>query len=242
MKYPRKVYALPALIIAVIVLLASTNCNTKAADCATAVNKYAIALQAFQQAEIKMHDAGRVSDFDHHNILVAEQAASRSGHALDAAISAANSGGDPQQYIDIATQTFSAMLSEIRGTDVDANTQLIAEANLAGDALKNAITLIQALKAQHPTKTSNAGYLRLWVALFLPLFGFAAIGGLSANQAIQLLQIATELEPIAFDLIVKLAQSMKGKSAEEIVAMSESIFNQVDQTAQDQLNLLDKKQ
>jgi len=71
-----------------------------------------------------------------------------------------------------------------------------------------------------------------WAMCLLPMMGLVAI---SVPQAIQLLQIAIELEPVAFDLVARFARSLKGKSTEEILAMNESLFSKVEQTANDEL-------
>jgi hypothetical protein len=241
-----------------------TACPVTSADCANAVNKYANALSAFQDGEISLHNTTKldnsvppqqvplISDATHVSIIHAEQAASKAGHDLDAAVGLANNGADPSQYVSLAQQSFDAMVTQINIGDVATQQKLMLLAQGAGDALKNAISLIQALRAAKApagtpapapapaptpapanpapaTNTSQSGHhLPLWAFLVLPL-GAAAFS--SAAGILQLLTIITQLEPVAFQLILSFATSLKGKSEADIVALNEALFNKVDTTA-----------
>jgi len=209
-------------------------CPNAVQDASNAVNKYANTLSAFQDAEIKLHDAGKISDAKHVSILQAEIVAAKAGHDLDAAIAVASKGNDPAQYVDVATKSFDDMIA-ITNTDPTGNQELALVANTASAALKNAISLIQALRA-NPPKANGPASVPMWALWLLPfMFAAGAVGGVQLTQAVALLQIVMQLEPVAFDLIVKLAASMKGKTADEILAMNESLFSKVEQTAQDEL-------
>ncbi len=218
--------AIGALLATCIVLSACPTSNA-VQNASNAVNKYASTLSAFQDAEITLHNSAKISDSTHHSILEAELVAAKAGHELDAAIAVASHGNDPSQYIDVATQAFSAMEATVNGDSVSKQ-ELTLTVEAAGAALKNAITLINALRSKPVPATW------LWALCLLPLMGMAAT--IDATQVIQLLQIAIQLEPVAFDLITKFATSLKGKTTEEILAMNESLFSKVEQTAQDELN------
>jgi hypothetical protein len=63
-----------------------------------------------------------------------------------------------------------------------------------------------------------------------------AAAGVGITQVVSLLNLAVQLEPVAFDLVTKLATSLKGKTTEEVLAMNEAIFSKVEATAQAELN------
>jgi hypothetical protein len=217
-------------------------CKVTSQNCADAVNKYANTLSAFQDAEIQMHDQKKVSDSTHLTILEAEKLASHAGRDMDAGILLASTGADPTKYIALAEKTY-ADLSTIVYADASANQGLSTLLSAAGAALKNAISLITALRSQTPSSApapavaKPASYtshnmphqMPLWPFTILPLMGLAAIGGGLAAAA-QLLQILMQLEPVAFDLVVKFATSLKGKSTAEILALNESLFDKIDST------------
>lgn len=256
-----------------ILCLILTACPITTQVCANGVNKYANALSSFQDAEIKLHQTlvsdksvppkqvPLISDLTHINILHSEKAASKAGRDLDAAIALADAGADPSEYVKLAQSSFDDLIMQL-GPVIDGPThdKLILAAQVAGDALKNAISLIEALRASKPAavvapavltphrapdpavpvvtnlSTRNSHGLPLWV-LGLPLIGLAAGAGALAglDATVKLLGIIVTLEPVAFDLIVKFATSLKGKSTAEILAMNEQIFGKVDATADAEL-------
>lgn len=231
-----------------ILCLALFACKVNTQQCAAAVNRYANALSTFQDAEIALHGSGQVTDVVHIKIIQGEQAASKAGHDLDAAINLASTGADPSQFVTLAQQSFDAMVAQINVGDPATQQKLILGANAAGDALKNAISLIEALRdANASTKPSPVtpaspstppgaqskahGLSMLWAFMLLPIGGIV----LDAAGIIALLQIAVQLEPEAFSLITNFATSLKGKSAADLIAMNETLFNKVDATAEAQL-------
>lgn len=220
--------------------LATTACKVTATDAATAVNKYAISLQGFHDAEQTLHETNKadgtpvVSDALHFEIIGAEQTAVKAGKSLDAAITVAANGGDVSSYITVAQNAYDDLISTVKA-DPDTLQALTLSIHVAGDALKNAISVLNALKnktaAPLPTTSHNSGLaFALWVTFLLPM-GLAAGGGIgglvTAQNIVQLLQIVVAIEPVAFDLVLKLASSLKGKSTEEILAMNESIFDKL---------------
>jgi hypothetical protein len=50
---------------------------------------------------------------------------------------------------------------------------------------------------------------------------------MDVKQAIQILSLAAEVEPIAVDMIHDLLKNLQGKTTEEIVAESDAIFDGV---------------
>lgn len=248
-----------------ILCLIMAACVVTAKDCANGVNKYANALSAFQDGAIKLHDQKLIADPVYVNILHAEKAASKAGRDLDAGIALAVKGADPKEYVTLAQAAFDDMLLQLDSV-VDPATQdkLNLSAQLAGDALKNAISLIEALRASKPTivqlvphsperppdpgtpvvtnlSTRSPHSLPLWV-FSLPLIGLVAGAGVLAgvDATLKLLQVVVTLEPVAFDLILKFATSLKGKSEAEILAMNEQIFGKVDATADAELGKMGK--
>lgn len=220
--------------IAIGILLCGFSCEQSAQSAATAVNKYAESLSHFQDAEIIAHTNKLVSDEDHRRILEGEKIASKAGQDLDAAIVLAGQGADTSAYIATAEKAFADLLDVVKSTN-QANLQLLAQA--AGDVLQNAITLIQTIK---PQKTAAIPVPHpLFGMGFLFLLGMAAMGG-GITGAIALLNIASQLEPVGFDLVMKFADSLKGKSVDEIVAMNEKLFGKVDATADAELAKLDQ--
>lgn len=61
---------------------------------------------------------------------------------------------------------------------------------------------------------------------------------LDVNAVINLLNLITKLEPIAFDLVAKLVTSLQGKTAEEVEAMNDALFDKIDATADAELGKL----
>lgn len=230
-----------SVVLAMCVVLSA--CKVTSDQVAAGVNKYALSLQAFQQAELDLHGSqpSVVPDVVHYKIVELEITAAKAGHDLDAAIQVASTGGDISQYIDVANKTFDDVLQVLKlAPDADQKMQTAAQA--ASDALKNAISLIQALKAEHPSPAptpaptgQNHVPLTLLFAFFMPLMAAGASGLVSAANIVTLLQVILQLEPIAFDLILKLATSLKGKTAAEILAMNESIFTSVETIAEAEL-------
>jgi hypothetical protein len=238
----------------VVLCLVLSACPVTSQDCANAVNKYANTLQQFQNAEITLHTSmgadgvtPLISDATHKEILQGEIAASTAGHNLDAAISLASQGADPSQYVTLAQSSFDAMVAAINVADPATQQKLQTAAKVAGDALANAISLIQTLKAATPAAvtpavapaktSSNHNPIPLWMFLF-PVAGLAIAGAsITLNGTLQLISLLASLEPEAFSLVLAFTTSLKGKTTAQIVAMNETLFNSVDATAQQQLNL-----
>src|SRR6185312_331103 len=126
-------------IAAICLALAACPNQDAVKSASAAVNKYANALSAFQDAEIKLHDAGKVRDAQHKEILDAELYASKAGRSLDAAIAVAAKGNDPKAYIDVAEKAANDL---IRAVGSDANTYEHLQLTITGvsDALQNAIS------------------------------------------------------------------------------------------------------
>lgn len=230
--------------IAVVALMAAcvviTACPNKDAikSASDAVNRYGTTLSSLQDAEITLHTDGKVPEAAHVAVLHAEIMAARAGHSLDAGIGVAAKGGDPAQYVDLASQSLKEMLDVINADPVTKQNLALA-ANAADAALKNAITLIEALRANakpSPATPAPTAPTAMWLFLAMGMFPMMAAAGVGITGVIQLLNLIVQLEPVAFDLIVKLATSLKGKSTEEILAMNEAIFNKVEQTALDELS------
>lgn len=218
-----------ASVLTALILLSGWSCQ-QAKSAAVAVNRYGESLSHFQDAEITAHTQGKVDDATHGKILNAEKVAAQAGHNLDAAISIANSGGDPGQYVDVAQKAYNDLIGLVNSTN-QQNLMVLGQA--AGDLLKNAISLIQTIKPQPKAPAT-------WMFLSFGVLGFAAVGA-SLASVVQLLNLITALEPAAFDLIVKLAQSLQGKSTEEVLALNEQLFTKVETTADDELKKLADK-
>ena len=212
-------------LLATFALLGASSCNDSAKTASVAVNKYANSLSSFQDAEIKMHDAGKVDDDMHREILKKEKMAATAGLALDKAIAIASSGGDYSAYIDSAEATFNDLVAQAKANDLQTQQELITYAATAGALLKNAVALIKAI--QPAPKAPGA----FWF-MFLPLMAAAA---LPFSKWFELLQIVSTLEPIAFELVTNLAKSLKGQTAEQVLALNERLFNKVTQTADAEL-------
>jgi len=242
--------AMVAALFFVCVGLMGFSCD-KPKAAAVAVNKYAEALSHFQDAEIKWHDIGekavaacklrggaagecaklvKVDAATHHKILVAEKAAAQAGRNLNAAITLANNGGDPTLYVDAAQNTFDDLLAVVKADDPQAQQELTSLAGAAGALLKNAVSVIQAIKK---ADLNPGGTFPGLAFLFLGLTLAGAT--VSLGKVLELLNALVELEPIAFDLVLKLSRSLKGKTTEEVVAMNEAIFGKVEAVADAEL-------
>ena len=223
-----------ALAILCLAMMGVGSCD-KAKSAATAVNKYAEALSHFQDAEIKAHSLGKVDDATHRKIQEAVKAAAGAGKNLDAAILIANNGGDPSQYIDLATKSFGDMVVLIKANDPQTQQSLVVLVQLAGAQLKTAIVLIRQLHAAGvpppPPSTPKPGIVITFLLLGAAVAGAAG----SLDRILALLNLIATFEPIALDLVLKFAQSLKGKSTEEIVAMNEQLFGKVIATADAEL-------
>lgn len=220
-------------VLSVLLLAVITFAACPAKDAANAVNKYADALDALQKAEITLHDNKTVSNDFHVRFQRAIKLAAQSGVNLDQAILIADKGGDPSGYVDVADSSFEQVLALVNPSNQDT---LVTLGKVASDALKNAISLVEAIKPQPPapapSQPSSGGMALLIAICGGGLFGTVLV---STDGIISLLQAVVQLEPIAFDLIVKLAQSLKGKSVEEITALSDKLFANIEQTADDQI-------
>jgi len=228
--------AFVSLVLALAVLCSGWACQqTKSA--AVAANRYANALSDFQDAEITAHKDGKVDDATHVKIQSALKAAAEAGSNLDKAIEIAQNGGDPTQYVDLAVTTFNELDAVVQPT---GNQGLATLSAALGDLLKNAVTLIQAIHgASVPAPAKPSGGLALWLTLGgLGVFGMA----IDLNGIIGLLTLITQLEPEAFDLIVKLATSLKGQTTEQVLALNEQLFGKVQQTADAEIAATQGKQ
>lgn len=58
---------------------------------------------------------------------------------------------------------------------------------------------------------------------------------IDVNGVVNLINLATKLEPGAFDLVTKLATSLQGKTAEEVEALNDALFDKIDSTADAEL-------
>lgn len=226
--------AVVSLAAVLVLLTAGFSCN-QAKSAAVAVNRYAESLSHFQDAEITAHDAGSVDDATHRQILEAEKLAAKAGQELDTAIALANQGADYSQWIDNAQKTFDDLLAVVKPTNKQ---DLVLLAEATGALLKNAISLIQAVHpAQAPAPAQHSGTGLAMILMSLGVFGMA----FSVSDALKLLTLITALEPAAVDLVLKLAQSLQGKSTDEVVAMNEALFGKVDTVADQEIAKLDGK-
>jgi hypothetical protein len=248
MKALRIRFGLGALLIASCLVITACPNNDQVKTAADAVNRYGTTLSSLQDAEIQLHSAGKVPDAIHAKILQSEIIAAKTGHALDAGISVASKGNDPSAYIDAAKGSFDDLLSAI---NLDPNTKqgLELAANAANSALQNAVTLIQQLKASKPSPATPAPAApastpttpapsgsAIWLLFAIGFFPMMAAAGVEITQVVSLLNLAVQLEPVAFDLVMKLTTSLKGKTTEEVLAMNEAIFSKIEATAQAELN------
>ena len=140
MIHTKRASALSMIFVMVLILAA---CPAK--DAAVAVNRYATALSSIQDAEIAAYQSNAVDNRTHGQIQMAIKQASKAGRDLNTAIKVASSGGDPQGYVDAALRSYDDLVTALRPSN---NQSLIAAGNAAGALVKNAISLIQQLKAQ----------------------------------------------------------------------------------------------
>lgn len=138
-----------ALTMALVIFCA--GCPAK--DAAVAVNRYAESLSHLQDAEIVAFNNGTIDGPTHGTILRAEKLASKAGRDLNSAIKIASAGGDVAQYTDAALKGYSDLVLALKPTN---NQSLIVLGNAAGDLLKNAITMIEQLKAQAKPSPAKA--------------------------------------------------------------------------------------
>lgn len=237
--------ALTGVILALVVLASGFACDTNGVHrAAVAVNKYAESLSHFQDAEIVYYqDGGKIDDATHRSILGAEKLAAEAGKNLDKAITAAANGGDANQYIDLANSSFADMVTAIVVKDVNTRSELIALSNISSSLLKNAISLIQAIKPPKPAPPTPAPPARsLYLSLSLAFMFGMATGAGTLTQILALLNAVALLEPVAFDLVLKLAQDLQGKTVDEVVAMNEAIFGKVTTVADAEIAKLDEKE
>lgn len=214
-------------------VLIAAACPAK--DAAAAVNKYANTLSAVQDGEIKLHDAGTVNDDFHIKFQKAMQVASKAGHNLDTCITIADQGGDASGCVESARASYSDVLALIKPANIDT---LNALGQAAADALENAISLINSIKKKPSPGTPASSGTAIW----LVIGGGGLVGiAISASDILKFLKIGVALEPTAFDLVVKLAESLQGKTAEEIIAMNETIFGKVADTAEAEIEKTENK-
>lgn len=227
MKRVKVVAGISLIIVAALILAA---CPAK--DAAVAVNRYGTSLSAFQDAVQTAHDQGAVDDVTYRKLLNDEKLAAKAGQDLDAAITIASQGGDYTEYITSAEASFGDLVNAIRPTNSQG---LLALAKASGDLLENAISLIRSIKGAPPSKPSPLGNsLAVWL-LGLGVFGMA----IQLPEVLQLLALASALEKPAFDLVVKLATSLKGQTTDQVLALNEQIFGKVEATADAELAKLD---
>lgn len=214
------------LVLLVAVVAFTAACPAK--DAAVAVNKYANSLSALQDGEITVYDAGKVDPKFHIMFQKSLKIAKGAGAALDQCILLANKGGDSGPCIASAQHAYDELVSVVAMSNQQ---DLVLLGQAAGAALQNAISLVQSIHPTKPAPTSAfwLGFGLLGMASLSA--GVGAAGGLSLASAAQLLTLVVGLEPVAFQLLLQLAQSLKDKSVEEVVAMSEKIFGKIDATA-----------
>lgn len=230
----------------VVLCLILSACPVTSQNCAAAVNRYANTLDAVANGAKTLHDEGKVNDNQYRQVLEGEKAAITSGKELDQAILLADTGADPSKYVDLAQKSYDDLKVYV-GADPVTKASLDAVVKTAGAALDNAITLIRTLRdnkaAAGAVKTgSNKPSPRIPWAFYMPLFGMAAIGALGGiAKAAQLLSLVADLEPIAFNLIVNFATSLKGKTTQELVTMNEAMFAKTEALVDSELAKLPPK-
>jgi hypothetical protein len=77
------------------------------------VQRYAVSLEAFQNAEIKAHDTGFVTPELHNDFQNDFIKAAQAGEDLDKGIVIASNGGSPKEYIDAAYTTSDALITDL---------------------------------------------------------------------------------------------------------------------------------
>jgi len=228
----KKRVVIPSIVVLAILSMGFA-CAVSTHDAADAVNKYANSLQAFHDSESKLHTTAKadgtpiIGDATHFKILQAEQLAVKAGHDLDAAIAVADKGGDIAQYVTVAQTSLDELIGIVK-TDPVASQQLQLVVDSASAALKNAISIIEALRNKSPAPSANWLLASFMLVGLVTGAGAAGGAGLTASSIVTLLQLIIGMEPIAFDLILKFATSLKGKTTAEILALNEGIFNDLD--------------
>lgn len=136
-----------AVFLALIICLGLAGCPHSAdKTAATIVQKYAVSLDGFQQAEIKAHDAipSFVPDDLHRKIQHDFIDAARAGKELDNGILVAKQGGNPKAYIDAALLTVGRLEADVRlVADPVKEQELQLLLKVATDVLDNAITFLK---------------------------------------------------------------------------------------------------
>lgn len=231
-------------IAAIVMLCAGMTDCTGAKSASVAVNRYYESLKHVQQAEIAVHEAKKIEDGQHVTIQKAIKLASQAGRKLDTAIALAAQGADYEAYIDEANKTFDEAIALVK--PLNANDLTLA-VDTATSLLKNAISSIRAIKAQtqgQPAPAKPSPGLAFWLAF--PVLGLAAgagAGGLALGAAVlQWLGLAVQLEPYAFDLALKFATSLKGKTLEEVQALNLKLADDIEATADAEIAKYDKPQ
>lgn len=229
----------PILCLAACLVLAACPNDTK--NAANGVHAYLVSLKSFQDAEVQLHNDGKVPDALHFNIQDKVKIANGVARHLDAAVLAKTQGKDVTAYIDEAKGTFQDILT---ATALDANTKqglsLVAQA--ADDALKNAIMLIEAVKVQQaapkpsPTQSTRQIPWLLW-AFALPMFaagGGMVVGDPRAQAIFDIVRIALQLEPIAAQALSEFLKT-KGQDTAAILALNQTLEDEIDATADAEL-------
>jgi hypothetical protein len=233
----RRRIALTALLVGLIVIASGFSCQ-KAKTAAVAVDRYADSLSTFQDVAKQQHDKGRINDQNYANLLKSEKEASHAGRDLDQAILLANNGASFSQQVDAAQLAFNDMAGLIGGVkNPEAVAALQAAVAISAGLLKDAILLIQQVKPPAPGAPVKAP-AAMWL-MGLGLIGMAAGAGDGVSAgilvALGILKEIAELEPIGLQAVLNFTRSLKGMTTEEVIALTESKFDKIDKTADDEL-------
>lgn len=211
--------------------MAASKCDSSHAA-ANAVNKYANSLSAVQKAVIQAKANGQVDAATDIKIEQAIVVASHAGRNLDTAIGLALQGASTNQYIDAANGAFQDLVGLLKSNDPATQQALDTVANASAALLKNAISLVLAIKPANQSSIPVHHYpYGLWLlGCFLPMMA-AAGASTPLSKIVSLLNNILTLEPVAVDLIVNLAQNLQGKTTDQIIAMNEQLFGTIEQTA-----------
>lgn len=208
-----------AVRITLVTLVAGLVLLTAACPANDAVNKYLNTLTAVQKGEIVAHNDKEVDDTFHIQFQQYMKVGFTTGGDLDRCAAIQVQGNDSADCIDAAQEAFNNISAAVNSK---SNPKLQALASVAGAALKNAITVIRGLKSQPPpAKPSPSSGFAFWL-MGLGLLGLVVDVDAVAN----LLKLVADEEPVFFEWITNMIKGNKGKSAEELRAMNQTLIQQ----------------
>jgi hypothetical protein len=223
-------------------ILAACPADTQKA--AQANHAYLVSLSNFQDAEIVLHNDGKVSDAVHLSIVKAEKVANHEAQNLDACIAAKMQGLPIDTCIDKATNAFNDLITALNlDPTVKQSLQTLADASDA--ALKTAIVFIKDIKSTqakpNPAQSQQHMPISLLWAFALPMMA-AGTGGVGligdrANAILAIVQMILKMEPIAAQALAQFLES-KGRDTAAILALNKELEDKIDATADAELKKL----